>query len=229
MHAVISRSCSICAADSESITSRGPPPRDRVLMPGCVANRRRSGERSLPVCPAGTGCVRRNPRFTSRVTTWESRGRVELVCARECCHPQGVVGCLGQHRQDHVFEVADPGVALQLTVQRTRQQFDHADEPQPGLLLCWGEPSGLAIGHGYPPALAGDFDAVEPRVVEPEDPAVVPLGQDRSGGAGRSGNAGRRRWGRRSGPGRARARACVCRRPGCSRCSSPCDGDNRRH
>jgi len=46
------------------------------------------------------------------------QGRVRLRC--KCCHPQGVVGCFGQHRQDHVFEVADPGVALQLGIQRAR-------------------------------------------------------------------------------------------------------------
>jgi len=46
------------------------------------------------------------------------QGRVRL--RRKCCHPQGVVGRFGQHGHDHVVEVADPGVALQLGIQRTR-------------------------------------------------------------------------------------------------------------
>jgi len=42
-------------------------------------------------------------------------GQRGIGVRRKCCHPQGAVGCFGQLRQDHVFEVADPGVALQLT------------------------------------------------------------------------------------------------------------------
>ena len=92
-----------------------------------------------------------------------SRSRPDTIASR----------CFGQHRHRHVFEVADPGIALQLAVQRAGQQLDHGDEPQPGTLLLRAQPPRLAIGQGQPPALLVTSTRFSRRVVKPQYPTII--------------------------------------------------------
>jgi hypothetical protein len=60
---------------------------------------------------------------------------------REFAHPQGAVGRLRQQGQHLVLEVADPGVAAQLRIERGRQPVQRAGQGEPGLPLLGVEPA----------------------------------------------------------------------------------------
>jgi hypothetical protein len=69
------------------------------------------------------------------------QGRVRAVGQGR--HPQGPLGCLGQHREGEVVEVAQARVAPQLGVEHPGKQLDDGHETKPRGPFLRVQPPGL--------------------------------------------------------------------------------------
>ena len=150
--AEISRSCSICAADNELTTNS----RTAATWPGADARMccHPASVRWAFVArlSCGHGMRSTNPRFTSRVTTWESRGSVEFVCAARAVIRRVWSGASDSIARTMYSKWLTPASRCSWLSSAPGQQLDNADESQPSVPLCWREPPGFG-GHGYSPAL----------------------------------------------------------------------------